>query len=200
MPNPQCMTDIGDNAQAWAYPVSDARDPRPSSAKNGQGLPSGGLGRLKKLVRERGRGMRKVKIAKLNVGSMTGRSIEISQLMRKKSLQVVCVQETKWKGSKAREIGAGYKLYYHGEDSKRNGIGIVLCEELKEGVLVVTRPCDRVMRIKLEIEGEVWPIISCYAPQTGCPQDEKGSFHVRSTNGLRVTPPISMKVGTRACR
>ena len=25
-----------------------------------------------------------------------------------------------------------------------------------------------------------------------------GSFHVRSTNGLRVTPPISMKVGTRA--
>ena len=27
---------------------------------------------------------------------------------------------------------------------------------------------------------------------------ESGSFHVRSTNGLRVTPPISMKVGTRA--
>ena len=25
-----------------------------------------------------------------------------------------------------------------------------------------------------------------------------GSFHVRSTNGLRVTPPISMKFGTRA--
>ena len=48
--------------------------------------------------------------------------------MRKKSLQVVCVQETKWKESKAREIGAGYILYYHGEDSKRSGIGIVLCE------------------------------------------------------------------------
>ncbi len=66
------------------------------------------------LVRERGRGMRKVKIATLNVGSMTGRSGEIAQLMRKKSLQVLCVQETKWKGSKgskAREIGAGYKLY-----------------------------------------------------------------------------------------
>ena len=25
-----------------------------------------------------------------------------------------------------------------------------------------------------------------------------GSFHVRSTNGLRVNPPISMKFGTRA--
>ena len=32
--------------------------------------------------------MRKVKIATLNVGSMTGRSGEIAQLMRKKSLQV----------------------------------------------------------------------------------------------------------------
>ena len=170
------MTDNGDNAQARAYPVSDARDPRPSSAKNGQGLPSGGRGRLKKLVRERGRRMRKVKIATLNVRSMTGRNGEIAKLMRKKSLQVLCVQETKWKGSKAREIGAGYKLYYHGEDSKRNGIGIVLCEELKDRVLTVTRPCDRVMRIKLEIEGEVWHIISCYAPQTGCPQDEKETF------------------------
>ena len=170
------MTDNGDNAQARAYPVSDARDPRPSSAKNGQGLPTRGRGRLKKLVRERVRKMRKVKIATLNVGSMTGRSGEIAQLMRKKSLKVVCVQETKWKGSKAREIGAGYKLYYHGEDSKRNGIGIVLCEELKEGVLAVTRPCDRVMKIKLEIEGEVWHIISCYAPQTGCPQDETETF------------------------
>ena len=58
-------------------------------------------------------------------------------------------------GSKAREIGAGYKLNYHGEDSERNGIGIVLCEELKYRVLAVTRPCDRIMRIKLEIEGEV---------------------------------------------
>ena len=65
----------------------------------------GGRRRLKKLVQERGRRLRKVKLASLNVGSMTGRSGEIVQLMRKKSLQVLCVQETKWKGSEAREIG-----------------------------------------------------------------------------------------------
>ena len=35
------------------------------------------------------------------------------------------------------------------------------------------RTCDRVMRMKLEIEGEVWHIISCYAPQVGCTQEEK---------------------------
>ncbi len=32
------------------------------------------------------------------------------------------------------------------------------------------------MRIKLDVEWEVWHIISCYAPQTGCPQDEKETF------------------------
>ena len=41
----------------------------------------------------------------------------------------------------------------------------------------MTRTCDRVMRVKLEIEGEVWHIISCfYSPHTGCPQDEKDTF------------------------
>ena len=40
----------GENALARAYPVSDARDPRPGSATNGQGLPPGGRRRLKKLV------------------------------------------------------------------------------------------------------------------------------------------------------
>ena len=141
------MTDNGDSAQARAYPVSDARNPHLSSAKNGATVWR--TGRLKKSVRERGSRMSKVKIATLNVGSMTGRSVEITQLMRKKSLQVLCVQEKQWKGSKAGEIGAGYKLYYHGESSKRNGIGIVRCGELKDRVLAVTRPCYRVMRIKL---------------------------------------------------
>ena len=58
----------------------------------------------------------------------------------------------------------------------KNGVGIVLREELKDRVLAVERPSDRVMRMKLEIEGEVWNIISCYAPQTGCTEYEKGQF------------------------
>ena len=119
---------------------------------------------------------RKIKLATLNVGSMTGRSGEVVHLMSRKNMQVLCVQETKWRGSKAREIGGGYKLYYHGEDGTKNGVGIVLCEELKDRVLAVERPSDRVMRIKLDIEFEVWSIISCYAPQIGCTKCEKDQF------------------------
>ena len=51
-----------------------------------------------------------------------------------------------------REIWAGYKLYYHGEDGTKNGVGIVLREDMIDRLLAVERTCDRVMR-KLEIEG-----------------------------------------------
>ena len=62
--------------------------------------------------------------------------------MARKNLQVfLYVQE-------AREIGVGYKLYYHGEDGTKNGAGIVLCEDLKDRVLAVARRCDRMEKTR----------------------------------------------------
>ena len=37
-----------------------------------------------------------------------------------------------WKGSKARSIGMGFKLYYYGVDRKRKGVGVIPEEENKE--------------------------------------------------------------------
>ncbi|KAK3556632.1 hypothetical protein QTP70_010826 [Hemibagrus guttatus] len=74
-------------------------------------------------------------------------------------------KETKWKGSKTRSIGAGFKLFYYGVDSKRNGVGVVLKEEFVRNVLEVKRVSDRVMSLKLEIEGVMLNVVSGYAPQ-----------------------------------
>ena len=41
-------------------------------------------------------------------------------------------------------------------------------------------------------------VLRGWLPHRGEAQMAYGSFHVRSTNGLRVTPPISMTFGTRA--
>ena len=38
----------------------------------------------------------------------------------------ICVQETRWLRSKARNIGDGYTLLYHGEDGRGNGVGVIL--------------------------------------------------------------------------
>ncbi|KAK3550697.1 hypothetical protein QTP70_002387 [Hemibagrus guttatus] len=96
--------------------------------------------------------------------------------MERRKVDILCVQETRWKGSKARSIGAGFKLFYYGVDSKRNGVGVVLKEEFVRNVLEVKRVSDRVMSLKLEIEGVMLNVVSGYAPQVGYELEEKERF------------------------
>ncbi|KAK3524010.1 hypothetical protein QTP70_017522, partial [Hemibagrus guttatus] len=96
--------------------------------------------------------------------------------MERRKVDILCVQETRWKGSKARSIGAGFKLFYYGVDSKRNGVGVVLKEEFVRNVLEVKRVSDRVMSLKLEIEGVMLNVVSGYTPQVGCELEEKERF------------------------
>ncbi|KAK3553157.1 hypothetical protein QTP86_031731 [Hemibagrus guttatus] len=96
--------------------------------------------------------------------------------MERRKVDILCVQETRWKDSKARSIGAGFKLFYYGVDSKRNGVGVVLKEEFVRNALEVKRVSNRVMTLKLEIEGVMLNVVSGYAPQVGCELEEKERF------------------------
>ncbi|KAK3545181.1 hypothetical protein QTP70_001769 [Hemibagrus guttatus] len=117
-----------------------------------------------------------LRIGTLNVGTMTEKGRELADVMERRKVDILCVQETRWKGSKARSIGAGFKLFYYGVDSKRNGVGVVLKEEFVRDVLEVKRVSDRVMSLKLEIEGVMLNVVSGYAPQVGCELEEKERF------------------------
>ncbi|KAK3543565.1 hypothetical protein QTP70_023903 [Hemibagrus guttatus] len=117
-----------------------------------------------------------LRIGTLNVGTMTGKGRELADMMERRKVDILCVQETRWKGSKACSIGAGFKLFYYGVDSKRNGVGVVLKEEFVRNVLEVKRVSDRVMSLKLEIEGVMLNVVSGYAPQVGCELGEKERF------------------------
>ncbi|KAK3525717.1 hypothetical protein QTP70_005875 [Hemibagrus guttatus] len=107
---------------------------------------------------------------------MTGKGRELADMMERRKVDILCVQETRWKGSKAHSIGAGFKLFYYGVDSKRNGVGVVLKEEFVRNVLEVKRVSDRVMSLKLEIEGVMLNVVSGYDPQVGCELEEKERF------------------------
>ena len=52
----------------------------------------------------------KLKIATLNVGAMTGKGREVADLIERRGVDILCVQETRWKGEKARCIGGEYKM------------------------------------------------------------------------------------------
>ncbi|XP_046963326.1 craniofacial development protein 2-like [Vanessa cardui] len=107
---------------------------------------------------------------------MSGRGRELADVLKRRRINAACLQETKWKGARAREIGEGYKLFYCGSDGKRNGVGIVLDSRLKECVVDVKRVNDRLIAIKLIVDGVTLNLISVYAPQSGCEESVKEKF------------------------
>ena len=68
------------------------------------------------------------------------------------------------------------KFFYHGVDSKRNGIGVIVREEYIKKVLEVKRGSDRLISVKIEIEGTIMNVVSAYAPQVGCDMEGKEQF------------------------
>ena len=166
---------------ARASPSSDAKEHRRTLARNGLRIPYHERIRLNKIAQRsrrrdnEGKG-KTIRIATLNVGSMTGRGQEVVDVMERRKINIMCVQETKWKGSKARELANGFKLFYIGEDGWRNGGGIILNDEMKKGVLSVKRRSDRIISVKVALNGEIINITSAYAPQTGCVENETIEF------------------------
>ena len=112
----------------------------------------------------------------LNIGTMTGRGRELADIMERRNVDILCLKETKWKGSKARNIEGRCKIFYNGADGRKNGIGIVLREELAKSVLQVKRVSDRLTAMKLEVNGSILNIVSAYAPQVNYSVEEKKDF------------------------
>ena len=113
----------------------------------------------------------------LNVGTITGKGRELADVMERRKIDILCVQETRWKGSKAKNIGGGFKLFYYGADSRRNGLGVIMKEEFAKSVVDVTRVSDRIISVKADIGGMMINIISAYALQVGCDMEEKNDFY-----------------------
>ncbi|GJZ32300.1 retrovirus-related pol polyprotein LINE-1 [Tanacetum coccineum] len=92
-------------------------------------------------------GTRRIRVGTWNVGSLTGKRLELADALGRHKVDIACFQETKWKGSSTRE-GNGYKLW---------------CG-------------DRIMALSVVIEGETVNVISAYAPQVGLSDAIKKKF------------------------
>ncbi|XP_037787799.1 craniofacial development protein 2-like [Penaeus monodon] len=128
----------------------------------------------------------------VNVGSLSGKSMELVDLMERRRINILCIQETKWRGEKAKEIGNGYKLFYYGMNNRRNGVGIILDPEMKKNVLEVNRKSDRLMRVKIQVENTIINIVSAYASQTGCEEEEKEEFWDNLGCVIQNIPPLEV--------
>ena len=98
----------------------------------------------------------------------------------RRSVDILCLQETKWRGRKAKEVeGTGFKLWYTGLAADRNGVGILINKSLKHGVVDVTRRGDQIILVKLVVGDLVLDVISAYAPQVGHNENTKREFWER---------------------
>ena len=119
----------------------------------------------------------KLRLATLNIGTLTSKGMEIVDTLIRRRLNIACLQETKWVGSKAKELeNTGYKIYYTGLDRRRNGVGIVVDKDLKDNVVTVSRKGDRIILVKLVLGDIIINIISVYALQFRLDEHIKTQF------------------------
>ena len=105
----------------------------------------------------------RIRLGSWNVGSLTGKLRELVDTAVRRRVNILCVQETKWNGQKAKEIeGTGFKLWYTVVTTNKNGVGILIDKNLRNGVVDVKRLGDRIILVKLVVGDLVLNVISAY--------------------------------------
>jgi hypothetical protein len=161
--------------------LSDALHRRPGVVKNEQ--ESLHLTRRMRRVRKLAEPSR-LRVGTWNVGSLTS----------KQRVNILCVQETKWKGQKVKEVEyTGFKFWYTGTMTNKNGVGIMLDKSLKDGVVDIKQQGDMIILVKLLVGDLVFNVISAYAPQIGLNESIKRQFW-EQLDALVSSVPISEKL------
>ena len=116
----------------------------------------------------------RIRLGSWNVGSLTDKLRELVDTATRRRVNKLCVQETKWKGQKAKEVNnTSFKFWYTGTVANRNGVGVLIDKSLKNGVVGVRRQEDRIILVKLVVGDMVLNVISAYAPQVGLDESAK---------------------------
>jgi exonuclease III len=110
------------------------------------GWPGGRVEREK--VRSGGRlKWEKVRVATWNVGSMSGRSGELVEVLARRKVDVCCIQETIWKGegTKVRSNeGQRFKFFWQGHTESNAGISVLVAERWIDKVIEIKRVNEQV--------------------------------------------------------
>ena len=144
---------------------------------------------------ERSAGTHKLRIATVNVGTMTGRSNEVVEMLSRRGVDVCCLQETRWRGGSARKIEGKdcyYKFFWCGDDTGYGGVGIMIAEKWINDVISVTRHNHRCIQLRFLVGTVIVNTICCYAPQTGLPTEEKDAFYDQVMSLVSAVPDEEM--------
>lgn len=114
-----------------------------------------------------------------NIGTLSGKEIELAEEMDKNNLQILGISETKKKGKGSTRLTNNYILHYSGvapEQRAKEGVGIITTEEINKRISEVRTINSRIVAITLKLE-ETVNIIQIYAPVEGTTEEEMADFY-----------------------
>ena len=77
-----------------------------------------------------------MRVGTWNIGSMSGRGTEVCEELRKRRMDVCCLQEVRWRGQGVRFLGVKgrrYELWWSENSDCTGGVGNLLKEESDDG-------------------------------------------------------------------
>ena len=107
-----------------------------------------------------------------------------ADLVERRRLDILCLQETRWKENKSKDLADGHKLIYGGKTG-RNVVGTVLSKNIRDSLVEVHRRCERVMSVKLNMGNTHVIVISAHAPKMGCDDAMKDQFWTEVDQEMR---------------
>jgi exonuclease III len=135
-----------------------------------------------------------VRVGTWNIESLMDKLQEVVDTMIRRRVNILSVQKMKWKGQKAKEVeDTDFKLWYTGNTSTKNDVGIVLDKSLKDRVVNIKRQGDMIILVKLLVGDLVFNVISAYVPQIGLNESVKMQFW-KELDALVSSVPISEKL------
>ena len=140
-----------------------------------------------------GKSQVKLRLETVNVGSMVGRSAEVTETIGRRNGDEVALQEVRYKNEGVRKLRGGdfeYKLYRKGEETGRGDVGLMVKHDLVESVMEVRRVFPRIISTDIVVNEKVVTVISVNVPQSGRSEEEKEKFYedltaeVQSRHGI----------------
>ena len=102
-----------------------------------------------------------VGIGTWNVGSLSGSTEDVCEELRKRRINVCCLQEVGWRGHGSMMlwmVGRRYKLCWSEKGDGFDGVGVMVLEEVVE----IGRVSDRMIAVLLVFEEDaLWLICGC---------------------------------------
>ena len=76
---------------------------------------------------------------------------KISEIFKRRFVDICCLQKVRWKGKRAKTIGIGFKFLWSGSCKAENGVGVIVANWSIGEIVGVERYNNRVMKVNIVI-------------------------------------------------